>query len=313
MYLTNFSYYLITVLAGGTGSIKLIRGLNSITSKLFIIVNVGDNFWLHGLYICPDIDTTIYGLAGILDKKRGWGIKADSFDFIKNMKKLDQDSWFKIGDKDLVTHIIRTKLINEGLSLSQATRYICRKYRISNDVIPATDTPVETRIVTNRGDLNIQDFWVKFKGKPMVHDVYYKNVENAKLNKEVIQALRSSRSIIIAPGNPVSSIGPIISIKTVHKELISNKDKIISISPIIGRKPISGPAGKYLKSKKIEISPLGIANFYSKFISKFVIHNSDLDFADSIMNTNVKPYNTNIIMRNQRDEVNLAKFISTMW
>lgn len=313
MYLLNLFCYLITVLAGGTGSIKLIRGLSSITSELFIIVNVGDNFWLHGLYICPDIDTTIYGLAGILDKKRGWGIKDDSFNFIKNMKKLNEDSWFKIGDKDLITHIIRTKLINEGLSLSHATRYICRKYRIQNDVIPATDTPIETRIVTDKGDLNIQDFWVKFKGKPRVHDVYYKNIENAKSNKQVIKSLRSSRSIIIAPGNPVSSIGPIISIKSVYEELKSNKDKILAISPIIGRKPISGPAGKYLKSKNIEISPLGVAKFYSKFISKFVVHNSDLNFADPLMNTNVKTYNTNIIMRNKRDEVNLAKFISTIW
>lgn len=304
---------MITVLAGGTGSIKIIRGLNSISSKISIIANVGDNFWFQGLYICPDIDTTIYGLARILDKRRGWGIKTDSFNFIKNMKKLNEESWFKIGDKDLTTHIIRTKLLNDGLSLSQTTSYICKKYQITNEVIPATDTPIETRIVTNKGDLNIQDFWVKYKGKPIVNDVYYNNIENVKPNENVISSLRSSKSIIIAPGNPISSIGPIISIKSIHDELISQRKKVIAISPIIGRKPISGPAAKYLQSKKIEISPLGIAQFYSKFISKFVIHNSDHIFVDSIMNNNVRPYTTNIIMRNRKEEVNLAKFISNLW
>lgn len=304
---------MITVLAGGTGSIKIIRGLNSISSKISIIANVGDNFWFQGLYICPDIDTTIYGLAGILDKKRGWGIKTDSFNFIKNMKKLNEESWFKIGDKDLTTHIIRTKLLNDGLSLSQTTSYICKKYQLTNEVIPATDTPIETRIVTNKGDLNIQDFWVKYKGKPMVNDVYYNNIENVKPNENVISSLRSSKSIIIAPGNPISSIGPIISIKSIHDELITQRKKVIAISPIIGRKPISGPAGKYLQSKKIEISPLGIAQFYSKFSSKLVIHNSDHIFVDSIMNNNVRAYTTNIIMRNRKEEVNLAKFISNLW
>lgn len=278
-----------------------------------IIANVGDNFWFQGLYICPDIDTTIYGLAGILDKRRGWGIKSDSFNFIKNMKKLNEESWFKIGDKDLTTHIIRTKLLKDGFSLSKTTSYICKKYQITNEVIPATDTPIETRIVTNEGDLHIQDFWVKYKGKPIVNDVYYNNIENAKSNENVISSLRSAKSIIIAPGNPISSIGPIISIKSIHDELISQREKVIAISPIIGRKPISGPAGKYLQSKKIEISPLGIAQFYSKFIGKFIIHNSDHILVDSILNNNVRPYVTNVIMRNRKEELNLAKFISNLW
>jgi LPPG:FO 2-phospho-L-lactate transferase len=165
---------LITVLAGGTGSIKIIRGLSVITSKISIIANVGDNFWFQGLYICPDVDTSLYGLKGILDKKRGWGIRNDSFTFVDTLKRLGQENWFKIGDKDLVTHIIRTKLLREGLSLYQVIKKIAKLYDIKHNVIPATDTPIETRIITDKGDINIQEFWVKYKGKPRVYDVYYR-------------------------------------------------------------------------------------------------------------------------------------------
>jgi LPPG:FO 2-phospho-L-lactate transferase len=300
---------LITVLAGGTGSIKIIRGLSAITSKIAIIANVGDNFWFQGLYICPDVDTSLYGLKGILDRERGWGIRNDSFTFIDTLKRLGEENWFKIGDKDLVTHIIRTRLLREGLSLYQVIKKITKLYDIKHNVIPATDTPIETRIITDRGDINIQEFWVKYKGKPRVYDVYYKNVENAKISENVTKLLRHSKSIIIAPANPISSIGPILAIKPIQDELISRRKKVLAISPIIGNKPFSGPAAKYLESKRIEISSLGIAKFYSRFVSKLVIHKTDHLLSELILDIGVQPYITNIIMRGPREEVNLAKYI----
>jgi LPPG:FO 2-phospho-L-lactate transferase len=301
---------LITVIAGGTGSIKIIRGLASSTTKLSIISNIGDNFWFNGLYICPDIDTCIYGLAGILDKERGWGIKNDTFRYLDCMKLLGLDHWFKIGDMDFVTHFIRTKMLSKGFSLSRVIKWIAlNQYHINNNIIPVSDTHVETRIVTNKGDMNIQEFWVKNKAKPRVLDVYYKNIEKAKCNKDALRIIRSSDIIIIAPANPISSISPIISLPQIKAELIKQRDKIVAISPIIGNKAISGPAGKYLKAKGIESSAKGIAKFYSQLISKIVIDNSDSDMSKEINKIGVSSLETNILMNNAKEEKRLARLI----
>jgi LPPG:FO 2-phospho-L-lactate transferase len=295
---------LITVLAGGTGSIKIIRGLASCTSDFTIISNIGDNFWFNDLYICPDIDTCIYGLAGILDKERGWGIRKDTFYYLNCMKLLGKEAWFQIGDKDLITHIIRTTMLSKGFSLSTIVKWIA-----GNKIIPVSDTHVETRIVTNKGDMNIQEFWVKNKAKPKVLDVYYKNSERAKCNKEALKIIRSSDIIIIAPANPISSIAPILSLAQIKEELIQQRERVIAISPVIGNKAISGPAGKYLKAKGIESSAKGIAKFYSQLISKIVIDNSDSDMSKEINKIGVSSLETNILMNNAKEEKRLARLI----
>ncbi|MGZ5485365.1 MAG: 2-phospho-L-lactate transferase [Nitrososphaeraceae archaeon] len=301
---------MITVLAGGTGSIKIIRGLASCTSNLSIISNIGDDFWFNGLYVCPDIDTCIYGLAGILDKERGWGIRNDTFSYLNSMKLLGEETWFQIGDKDLITHFIRTKMLSKGYSLSTVVKWIAlNHYNIIKKIIPVSDTQVETRIVTNKGDMNIQEFWVKNKAKPRVLDVYYKNSEKAKCNKDALRIIRSSDIIIIAPANPISSIAPILSLNQIKEELIEQRDKIIAISPVIGNKAISGPARKYLSAKGIESSVLGIAKFYSQLISKIVIDNSDSDFSKEINKIGVSSFETNILMNNSKEEKRLARFI----
>ncbi len=301
---------MITVLAGGTGSIKIIRGLASCTSDLSIISNIGDNFWFNDLYVCPDIDTCIYGLAGILDKERGWGIKNDTFYYLNCMKLLGKETWFQIGDKDLITHIIRTKMLSKGFSLSTIVKWIAYDlYKINNKIIPVSDTHIETRIVTNKGDMNIQEFWVKNKAKPRVLDVYYKNSKRAKCNKDALKIIQSSDIIIIAPANPISSIAPILSLAQIKAELIGQRDRVIAISPVIGNKAISGPAGKYLKAKGIESSVRGIAKFYSQLISKIVIDNSDSDLSKEIKKMDVSSLETNILMNNAKQEKRLARLI----
>ncbi len=152
---------MITVLAGGTGSIKLIRGLASRHTDITVVSNVADNIWLYGLYICPDIDTVIYGLADILDPRQGWGIKNDSYECLRQMEMLDQPTWFKLGDRDLATHILRTSMLKSGKSLSYVTEWMRDKYAVSSRIIPATDDPVETKVLTDIGEMHIQEFWVK--------------------------------------------------------------------------------------------------------------------------------------------------------
>ncbi|MBV9175401.1 MAG: 2-phospho-L-lactate transferase [Nitrososphaeraceae archaeon] len=300
---------MITILAGGTGSVKLIRGLASQTRELTVISNIGDNIWLHGLYVCPDIDTVIYGLADILDKSQGWGIRNDSFGFIRQMEMLGEQTWFRLGDRDLATHLLRTNMLKNGKNLSEITEWMRNKYAISTKIIPATDNPVETKIITDIGELHIQEFWVKFRGNPEVTDIVYAGAERSRVNPEAIHALKRSKVIIIAPANPVTSIGPILAIKGLRKELIIERKKIIAVSPLIGERAISGPAIKYMKALKMQNSPVGVAEYYSDFVSTFVISRTDSNLSAKINRFNIKVYETDIMMDDSKDEIRLASYL----
>jgi LPPG:FO 2-phospho-L-lactate transferase len=300
---------LITVLAGGTGSIKLIRGLASQTRDLTVISNVGDNIWLYGLYICHDIDTVIYGLADILDEQQGWGIKSDSFGFLEQLHILGEQSWFKLGDRDLATHVIRTNMLQGGKNLSEITEWMRARYGISSKIIPATDSPIETKILTDKGEMNIQQFWVKHRGEPKVRGVTYKDSNKARINPEIIQTIKESEMIVVAPANPITSIAPILSIKALKKNLVQERKKIVAISPLIGDKAVSGPAVKYMKAMKLQISPVGIAEYYSDFVGKFIISPADYNISSRIQNLGLKVYLTDILMKNRNDEIRLASYL----
>ena len=300
---------MITVLAGGTGSVKLIRGLASQTRDLTVISNIGDNIWLHGLYICSDIDTLIYGLADLLDKVKGWGIKNDSFGFLRQMEMLGEQTWFRLGDRDLATHLLRTNLLKNGKSLSEITEWLRNKYAISTKIIPATDSAIETKIITDKGEMHIQEFWIKHKGEPKVINIIYDGANRSRINPEAIHALKRSKIIIIAPANPITSIGPMLAIKGVKKDLITERKKIVAISPLIGDRAISGPAVKYMQALKLQNSPLGVAEYYSDFISTFVISRSDSDLSLKIQSLGIKVYETDILMKDGLDENRLASYL----
>ena len=300
---------MITLLAGGTGSVKIARGLSKTAGDLIVIANIADNIWLHGLYICPDIDTITYGLAGILDKSRGWGVKDDTFVFMEQMKKLGQDHWFTIGDKDLALHLVRTNFLNEGKSLSWVTEWIRKKFSVSTTIMPASDDHIETRIETPSGDMHIQEYWVKNRAELDISNIKYKGIESAKVNAKAVEFIKKSELIIIAPGNPISSIGPIISIPAIRKELESKKDNVIAISPLIGNKAVSGPASKYMQIMGIESSPFGIASYYRNIASNLVISEFDNEYENRIRTLGVHIYKTNIVMEQLRDEIILSNYI----
>jgi len=301
----------ITVLAGGTGSIKLVRGLAAIEKEdIVVICNVGDNIWMHGLYVCPDIDTIIYGLANMLDQKRGWGIKGDSFQCLAQMKKIGAPTWFGLGDKDLAIHLLRTSMMKNGRTLSEVTNFFRNCYSISAQLIPATDTEVTTCILTSsKGDMHLQEFWVKYKGRPRVTGVRYDNARSATANPAVLEAIKRCRAVVIAPANPVSSIGPIMAISDLRKELEQNRDKVIAISPLIGRKAVSGPAAKYMRALGLEISSVGVARYYRDFVSKFILSREDHGMKLQIEALDMQVYETNITMKARSDEVRLGRHI----
>ena len=301
---------MITVIAGGTGSVKLVRALAKLVPDLNVISNVADNFWLMGLYICPDIDTMIYGLSNNLDLKRGWGMKGESFSFLNHLKVLGQEIWFQLGDKDLATHIVRTNMMKKGRPLSSITNWMRRSYSIQPRIIPVTDDHVETLIATDEGEMHIQEFWVKNHGSLHVKGIRYRGLMRAKVNASALRAIRNSQMIIIAPGNPISSIWPIVSHKLVESQLIRYGGKVMAISPIIGSSPISGPAAKYLKAFGIDCSVLGIASLYHKFNPELVVSShEEPETLNEVKKMGIQVSKTNILMRNSYQEHNLARFV----
>ena len=298
----------ITVLAGGTGSIKLVRGLAAVEKDIAVICNVGDNIWIHNLYVCPDIDTIIYGLANILDQKRGWGIKGDSFQCLAQLKKIGAPAWFGLGDRDLAIHLLRTSMMKEGKSLSEITNFFRGCYSISAQIIPATDKEMMTRIVTNTlGEIHLQEFWVKHRGRPKVTGIRYENASKATANPAALDAIKRCHAVVIAPANPVSSIGPIVALADLRNVLAQNRDKVIAISPLIGGKAVSGPAVKYMRALRVEASSFGVAKYYRNFVSKFIISKEDHRMKSQIEALDMRVYETNITMKTKRDEVSLSR------
>jgi len=299
----------VTILAGGTGSVKLVRGIVSQETNTTVVSNVGDNYWLYGMYVCPDIDTIIYGLADLLDYERGWGIKNDTFNFLRQMEVFGEETWFRIGDRDAATHLIRTNMLKNGKNLSDITKWMCEKFAVAAKIIPVTDNSVETRIITDKGELHIQEFWVKFRGKDKVEGIQYIGSEKARPNPEAVNAIHDSDLVILAPGNPLTSIGPMLQIKGIRKELSKMKKKVVAVSPLIGDKAISGPAGKYMEAAGIEVNSYGLAKMYSDVCSNIVIDSKDKSLTKKIQNLDMNVYETKITMKTKQAEDALASYI----
>ena len=300
---------LITILAGGSGSVKLVRGLAAHRSDVNVITNVGDNYWLYGMYICPDIDTITYGLADLLDQDKGWGIKKDTFGFLRQMEIFGEETWFRIGDRDTATHLTRTNMLKNGKSLSDITKWLSEKFSIEIKIIPITDNSVETRIITPKGAMHLQEFWVKHRGMDSVDGIEYQGADKARPNPDAVNAIQDSSLVIIAPGNPLTSIGPMLAIKGIRKELSKKKNKVVAVSPIIGNSAISGPTGKYMEAAGIEVSAVGVAKMYADVCSNLIIDTKDHKLIKQIESLNINVHDTKIKMTNKQSEDALAASI----
>jgi len=300
---------LITILAGGSGSVKLVRGFASQRSDINVIVNVGDNYWLYGMYICPDIDTITYGLADLLDHDKGWGIKKDTFGFLRQMEIFGEETWFRIGDRDTATHLTRTNMLKNGKSLSDITKWFAEKFSIEIKLIPVTDNSIETRIITKKGEMHLQEFWVKHRGMDEVTGIEYQGADKARPNPDAVNAIHDSSLVVIAPGNPLTSIGPMLAIKGIRKELAKKKNKVVAVSPVIGTSAISGPTGKYMEAAGMEVSALGIAKMYAHVCSNLVIDTKDRMQTKEIEALNINVHDSKIRMPNKQSEDALAASI----
>ena len=302
---------LTVALAGGVGGAKLARGLAKLLppSKLLIIGNTGDDLELHGLHISPDLDILTYTLAGIVDEAKGWGIAKDTFNCLETLEKLGAETWFKLGDRDLAIHMQRTNMLRNGLTLSQATQKLCRKLNVKTKIIPMSNDPVPTKIISGTRTLDFQEYFVKNRTRDKVTDVVYAGAEKAEPTPGIIEAIRTAERIVLCPSNPILSIGPILAINPIRKELTKTKAPVIGVSPLVAGKTLKGPADRILKSLGHRASALGVAELYKDFLSHFIIDEADKKEQPQIEQLNIKVTVTNTIMKNAADSVRLAKTV----
>jgi LPPG:FO 2-phospho-L-lactate transferase len=268
---------MIVVLTGGTGGAKLIEGLAAEIdpAELTIIANTGDDCVFHGLNVSPDIDTIIYTLAGLVDPAKGWGIKGDTFSVLKQLGCLGDDAWFQLGDKDLATHITRTRLLREGAKLSEVTDRIRRSLGVKATILPMSDDRVETRVDTPGGDISFQEFFVKEGSALEVIGVRFDGAESSQPAPGVVEAIEHASAIIVCPSNPITSIGPILAVPSVRAMLKEVKAPVVGVSPIIGQVAISGPAHKLMVACGKEASVVGVAECYRDFLGTLLIAHED--------------------------------------
>jgi LPPG:FO 2-phospho-L-lactate transferase len=303
---------LTVVLAGGVGAAKLVRGLAKITpaQDLVIIGNTGDDLELYGLHISPDLDTIMYTLASIVDRTKGYGISADTFNCLDMLATMGHETWFKLGDRDLATHITRTRLLREGRTLAQATAELCRMLGVKPKLTPMSNEPVRTRIVSDNRTMDFQEYFVKKATNISVTKVLYEGAEKAKPALGILDAINKAERVVVCPSNPILSIGPILSIATIRNEVRNTNAQIIGVSPIIAGKTVKGPADKNMAALGLEASAFGVAKFYKDILDHFIIDNADKDQKTKIEKLGIKTTVTGTLMRTQEDSAQLAETIA---
>jgi len=298
------------VLTGGTGGAKFVDGLAKIVphQELTCIVNTSDDLIWWGLYVSPDVDSITYVLSGLLNPDRGWGIADDTFQCRGSMGRLGSPTWFSLGDRDLATHLTRTQLLQSGQTHSQVTAEICRRLDITARVLPMTDQRVETLVMTPVGELGFQDYFVRRWFQDPVESVRFAGVDVAKPAPGVLDAIQNADQILLAPSNPVTSIGPILAVAGIRDALRKTKAPIAAVSPIIGGAAISGPAGALMQAVGLPVSIAGVAQAYCDFLDLLIADEADASAAAAFQHPSLRiACAKSILMKTSEQRIALAQ------
>jgi LPPG:FO 2-phospho-L-lactate transferase len=301
----------IVALAGGTGAAKLLRGLVHVTEpgRLFIIGNTGDDLDWWGLRVSPDLDSVAYALAGLLDGTRGWGVRDETFHCLEAMSRLGRETWFRLGDQDLATHLHRTLLLRAGASLTAATRVITEALGVRARLVPMSDDPVRTELRTDKGWLSLEEFFVRERCAPDVQEVAYRGAEEARPGPDVLPAIGSAEAVVVCCSNPVTSIGPILAVPGIVDALARTPAPVVAVSPIVGGRAVSGPAAKLLAARGLDASPLGVARAYRPWLDALVMDRADVAHAPDLERAGVRPVVADALMPDGAAEARLARVV----
>ncbi len=304
---------MILALAGGVGGAKLAEGLAALLppGDLRIVVNTGDDFVHHGLSISPDLDTVMYWLAGINDAERGWGIAGDTWTYMAERRQAGDADWFQLGDRDLLTHRQRTRLLGEGGTLSQATRLLCEGLGVRHAVAPMSDQPVATIVHTSDGPLAFQDYFVRLHCEPAVTALEFEGADRAVASPAFAGAMADPRlrAVVVCPSNPLLSIEPILTLPGVRDWLRRRRVPVIAVSPIVGGEAIKGPAAKIFRELGLDASAAGVAGHYRGLVDCLVVDEVDEAAVPAIEAEGMEASVTGTVMRNAEDRAALARHV----
>jgi LPPG:FO 2-phospho-L-lactate transferase len=300
----------VVALAGGVGGAKLAHGLQAhLGDRLTVVVNTGDDLELHGLLVMPDHDTVMYTLAGIANREFGWGIEGETFAAAEMLGRYGAPTWFRLGDRDLATHITRTSRLRTGEGLASVCLGLQRSLDVRAAVLPMSDDPVRTDVRTDDGWLEFQDYFVGRHQEPDVHEVRFRGADLASAAPGVVDAIDAAGAIVIAPSNPIVSVGPILAIDAIRAALDGARERgvrIVAVSGIVGGKALKGPADRMLASLGHESSALGVARIYAGLATDFVLDAVDADLEPSIAALGLRAHVTDTIMTDDAARARLA-------
>ena len=299
----------VTALAGGTGAAKLLRGLAAVLdrSALSVIVNTGDDAEVWGLHISPDLDSVMYALAGVLDAGRGWGRADETFRCLSAMAAYGEPTWFGLGDRDLATHLIRTRALRDRQSLATITATLCRALGVTPRVLPMSDEAVRTIIRTPDGRLGFQEYFVRDKCQADVIGVDYDGAERARPGPGVLDAIAGADVVVVCPSNPVTSIGPILAVPGIADALAATRARVIGVSPIVAGAAVTGPAGALMRAHSLPVSPVGVARAYAPWLSTLLVAREDAGCAAELASLRVTAVPTDVLMPDAVREIALAR------
>jgi LPPG:FO 2-phospho-L-lactate transferase len=301
-------------LAGGIGASKFLTGLVNVLAaeEVTIVVNTGDDFHWMGLYICPDLDTVTYTLAGLANPETGWGLQGDTFHGLDRLQVLGCDTWFKLGDRDLATHIYRSQRIREGKTLAQVTADIARRNGLRSSILPMTNKQVPTEIQTDEGILPFQEYFVRRRCQPRVEAFLFRGIENALPAPGVLEAIRSADVILVCPSNPFISIGPVLAVPGIREALHETDAKAVAITPIIAGRAVKGPTARMLDEMGHEVSAVSVARLYRDFLDLFVLDQHDATLRPEIEGLGIEVRLAETLMTDHRSKIELAHNVVRM-
>jgi LPPG:FO 2-phospho-L-lactate transferase len=274
----------VTVLSGGGGGAKLVEGLYELldAGALSVVCNTGDDFEMWGLHISPDVDSVLYTLSGLINREQGWGVESDSYQALELMKRYGEPAWFLLGDRDLASHLVRTSALRAGSRLSEVTADLARRLSLRAQLVPMSDDMVRTIVQTPDGDLDFQDYFVRHRFEPPVEAVRFRGAEDASPSPEALAALLGARVVVIAPSNPIASIGPILAVRGLRTALQQASALRVAVSPVIGGEAVKGPTVPMMEAAGLPVDPLGIAHYYKGLIDALVIDRQDAAYKPTL-------------------------------
>ena len=294
-------------ISGGIGGCKLVLGLSKLLNvRLSVIVNTGDDFEHLGLHISPDIDTTLYTMSERVNTQTGWGRQGESWQFMQAIEELGGPTWFNLGDKDLATHIERTRRLTAGETLSDVCRFLSERYSIASTIVPMSDDPVRTMVETDEGVLEFQHYFVREQCRPRVRDVCYQGARSATPAPDALRSLADPQlaGIIICPSNPYLSVDPILAVAGLRAALKAASAPVIAVSPIVGAQAIKGPTAKIMAELGVEVDARAVCEHYAGLLDGFVVDEADAGLQDDV---SVPIHVTNTVMRSLDDRIALAQ------